>query len=101
MNFEYVQIDGDTAVVKVIGRYDLIKTLKIEDELKAALNQQGCTHVHFDFSETKYSDSACNRQLKKTRDAVGADNFRVTGASGAVLRAFKTAKLDVFFGSVE
>ena len=101
MNFENVTIDGDTAIVKVVGRYNLIKTLKIEDELKEALNQQGCTKVVFDFSETKYSDSACNRQLKKTRDIVGAENFKVIGASGAVLRAFKTARLDVLFGSVE
>ncbi len=101
MNYEYVTIDGDTAVVKVSGRYTLIKTLKVEDELKAAMAQHGCTQVHFDFSETKYTDSACNRQLKKTRDAFGADRFKVTGASGAVLHAFKTARLDVLFGSVE
>lgn len=101
MNYEYVTIDGDTAVVKVSGRYTLIKTLKVEDELKVAMAQHGCTQVRFDFSETKYTDSACNRQLKKTRDAVGADRFKVTGASGAVLHAFKTARLDVLFGSVE
>ena len=99
--YEYVTIDGDTAVVKVVGRYTLIKTLKVEDEIKAAMNQHGCTKVRFDFSETKYTDSACNRQLKKTRDSVGADNFKVIGATGAVLHAFKTARLDVLFRSVE
>lgn len=100
MMYENVIVDGDTAIVKVTGRYNLVKTLQVEDELASAL-QHGCNSVKFDFSETKYTDSSCNRQLKKVRDLVGANNFSVVGASGTVLRSFQIAKLDVLFGSVE
>lgn len=100
MNYENLTIEGETAVVKVPGRYGLVKTMKVEEELKTAM-QQGCTAVRFDFSDTKYTDSSLNRQLKKTRDLFGAANFKVVGAKGTVLKAFKIAKLDVLFGSVE
>lgn len=92
-----VTIDGDTAVISVMGRYDLVRTLEVEEELKKAYGQ-GCTKVIVDFAHTKYSDSSVNRQLKKIRVQVGAENFQIKNATGAVLKAFKTAKLDKFFG---
>ena len=51
-----------------------------------------------DFAHTKYSDSSVNRQLKKIRVQVGVENFQIKNATGAVLKALKTAKLDKFFG---
>ena len=93
---KHVSIDGDTAVIHVVGRYDLIKTMEVENELKEAL-QGGCHKIVVDFADTKFADSSANRQLKKTCSLIGRENFTIVHCTGAVLKAMQTARLDKFF----
>ncbi len=95
---EYITMDGDTAVIHVSGRYDLIKTAYVDKELKEAINTHNCKKITVDFSDTTFSDSAVNRQLKRAYDMVGGkDNFKIVNCKGAVLKALQTANLDKFF----
>lgn len=93
---KYVSIDGETAIIRVAGRYDLVKTMVVDKELKSAL-QSGCQKILVDFGETKFSDSSVNRQLKKVRSMVGGDNFKIINCTGAVLKSMQTARLDKVF----
>ena len=93
---KYVSIDGETAVIRVAGRYDLVKTMVVDKELKSAL-QSGCQKILVDFGETKFSDSSVNRQLKKVSSMVGGDNFKFINCTGAVLKSMQTARLDKVF----
>ena len=94
---KYITIDGDTAVIRVAGRYDLIKTLDVDKDLKEAINAHNCKKITVDFGETTFSDSSVNRQLKRAHDMVGDDNFLVVNCTGPVLKAMQTANLDKFF----
>lgn len=93
---KYVSIDGETAVIRVAGRYDLVKTIVVDKELKSAM-QSGCKKILVDFGETKFSDSSVNRQLKMVRIMVGGDNVKVVNCTGAVLKSMQTARLDKVF----
>lgn len=93
-----VIIDGTVAIVSVEGRFDLVKTMEVENELKTALTQNGCTKIVIDFSKTMYIDSSANRLFKKNRDNVGGDNIEFKNIiHPAVQKALKTAKLDKIF----
>ena len=93
-----VIVDGNVAIVTVEGRFDLVKTMEVENELKTALTQSGCNKIVIDFSKTKYIDSSANRLFKKNRDTVGADNIEFKNVvNPAVQSAIKTAKLDKIF----
>lgn len=94
---KYVTMDGDTAVVRVSGRYDLIKTLDVDKDLKEAMNAHNCKKITVDFGATTYSDSSVNRQLKRAHDMIGHDNFLIINCKGDVLRAMETANLPKFF----
>ena len=93
---KYVSIDGETAIIRVAGRYDLVKTMVVDKELKSAI-QSGCQKILVDFGETKFSDSSVNRQLKKVRSMVGGDNFKIINCTGAVLKSMQTSRLDKVF----
>lgn len=93
-----VIIDGNNAIVSVEGRFDLVKTMEVENELKVALTQQGCTKIIIDFINTKYIDSSANRLFKKNRDIVGPDNIEFKNVvHPAIQKAIKTAKMDLIF----
>lgn len=92
---KYVQIDGATAVVAVDGRYDLLKTQLVMNELDTAF-QNGCTKVIVDFGKTTYIDSAVERDLVRVRRKVKAENFSARNAEGDVLAALKAAKFDTW-----
>lgn len=93
-----VRINGNNAVINVAGRFDLVKSMEVEQELKIALNQHGCTGITLDLAQTKFIDSSANRLFKKSRDMVGNENFKVINVNApAVLKAMQTAKLDKIF----
>ena len=95
---KYVTTDGTTAIVSIDGRFDLIKTLEVEQEINDAIHQRGCDAITFDLDSTRYIDSSANRLMKKSRDIIGAENFSVINVTAtAVRKALKTAKLDILF----
>lgn len=94
---KFVTVEGDTATIAVEGRYDLIKSLEVTPAVKQALAQNAnVTHIHVDFTNTSYIDSSTERDLIRLRRQVGKDNFTASGATGMVLAALKTAKLDTW-----
>lgn len=92
---KYVQIDGATAIVSVDGRYDLLKTQLVMNDLDTAF-QNGCTKVVVDFGKTTYIDSAVERDLVRVRRKVKPENFSARNAEGDVLAALKAAKFDTW-----
>ena len=95
---KYVTTDGTTAIVSIDGRFDLIKTLEVEQEINDAIHHRGCDAITFDLASTRYIDSSANRLMKKSRDIIGAENFSVINVTAtAVRKALKTAKLDILF----
>lgn len=96
---EYVAVDGNTAVIAVDNRFDLVKTLKVKKETEYALNQQGCKQIVIDFDKTKFIDSSANKLFKELRKMVGKENIKMTNIHAEpIIRAFKQAKMDVIFG---
>lgn len=91
---KYVTMNNDTAVISVAGRYDLVKTLEVAGELKEVKLDKNYTKVKVDFAKTEFIDSSVERQLIKVRREVGKENFTAVNASGLVLEALRTAKLD-------
>ena len=92
---KYVRIDGATAIVAVEGRYDLLKTQLVNNELDTAF-QNGCTKVMVDFDKTTYIDSAVERDLVRVRRKVRPENFWGCNAKGDVLAALRAAKFDTW-----
>jgi len=95
---KYVIVDGTNAIVAVEGRFDLVKSMEVENELKTAVNTQGCSKIVIDFQKTMFIDSSANRLFKKQRDLVGGENIEFRNiVHPAVMKALKTAKLDRIF----
>lgn len=90
---KYVFISDDTATVAVEGRYDLVRSVEVTKEIQEALGQ-GCRRVHIDLAKTTYIDSSVEWAWIRLYRRVGDANFRLSGASGMVLDALRTAKLD-------
>ena len=91
---KYITIEGDTAIIGVPGRYTLVQTLEVGQELKTALSDLQCKKVIVDFGSTTFIDSSVDRQFIKVRRQIGAENFKVIHATGAVKQALHNAKLD-------
>lgn len=90
---KYVFISDDTATVAVNGRYDLVCNVEVTKEIQDALGQ-GCRRIHIDLSKTTYIDSSVEWSWIRMYRRVGEANFRLSGASGMVLDALRTAKFD-------
>lgn len=91
---KYVSIQGTTATIKVVGRYDLINTREVVAEAEVAINNKGCSSIVVDFDETKYLDSSVIRDLIKLRRKVKSENFSAKNAKGIVLEMLQKSKLD-------
>lgn len=90
---KYVFISDDTATVAVDGRYDLVRNVEVTKEIQEALGQ-GCRRIHIDLSKTTYIDSSVEWSWIRLHRKVGEANFRLSGATGMVLDALRTAKFD-------
>lgn len=77
---KYVQIDGDTAILKVKGRFDLVRTEEADGEIDEALINHGCRKLILDLSETTFLDSAAIRTINDNLQRVGRDNFEARNA---------------------
>ena len=97
---EYVTIDGTTATVKVVGRYDLTKTVFVNRELEDAING-GVHKVIIDFEETTYIDSSTLRDLVRIGRRIGLENFFYKNANGDILVALQVGKLDTAWTKTE
>lgn len=93
---KYITVEGDTAIIAVPGRYTLVQTLEVGQELKTALTDLACKKVIVDFGSTTFIDSSVDRQFIKVRRQIGAENFKVVHATGAVRQALHNAKLDAW-----
>ena len=64
------------------------------EELKEINLDKIYSKVKVDFGKTSFIDSSVERQLIKIRREIGKENFVAVNASGLVLEALRTAKLD-------
>ena len=81
----YVTVNNDTAIIKVVGEYNLLATNIISGEI-----QEVCV----DFSETDFIESSAIRDLSVLFSRVGKENFRVVNVRGDVYTALSACKLD-------
>lgn len=91
---EFVTSDSRTATVKVVGEFDVILVVSVEDELNECLDK-GCTEIVFDFEKTTYIDSTVisrivsfERKLRKVNGKVYLINM-----TGEVLRVLNATNL--------
>lgn len=89
---QYIKVDGNTAIVEVIGIFDQVTTVMLKEELSNALTA-GCTKVVVDFKDTNYIDSATVGELARTRKQIGKENFRVRNPKGEVYKLLRASSL--------
>ena len=94
---KYTEVNGDTATIKVVGRFDLIRTAEVMQEVSAAFSSQGCTKICVDFAETTFIDSSAIRDLGKLYRKVKRDNFSAKNAADEVYSALYAMKLDTLW----
>ena len=94
---KHVEINGDTATIHVAGRFDLLRTMEVMQEVSMAFSSNGCTKVSVDFADTTYIDSSAIRDLIKLYRKVKSDNFVVRNATGEVYSALYAGKLDTLW----
>ena len=90
----YVTVNNDTAIIKVVGEYNLLATNIISGEIQECFSRQGCSKVCVDFSETDFIESSAIRDLSVLFSRVGKENFRVVNVRGDVYTALSACKLD-------
>ena len=90
---KFVTINGDTAIIKVSGRFNLIQTAEMMPEVTQAFGV-GVIRICVDFGETTYIDSCAIRDLVKLYRRVKPENFEARNAKGDVYAALYAAKLD-------
>ncbi|MBE6101713.1 MAG: STAS domain-containing protein [Selenomonas ruminantium] len=94
-----VSVVGDTAIIRVPERYNLINTALIKGDLEDAY-KAGAIKVTVDFRDAAYIDSSAIRDLVIIYNRVKAENFKVVNLSedSDVFKALYAAKLDEKFG---
>ncbi len=92
---QYITMNEGTATITVEGEYTLLCTLEVMAEFKQA-EQQGCTDILVDFSKTTDIDSSAIRDLSRVF-RVYKDKFKCINATGRVLAAIKSMKLDQYW----
>ena len=91
MNF--VNVSGDTAVIRVPERFNLVNTSLVKTELEDAY-KKGAIKVTADFRDTLFIDSSAIRDLVMVYNRVKPENFQAINVKGDVYKALYAAKLD-------
>ena len=89
----FVNVNGDTAVVYVPERFNLINTSLVKNEMNEAF-KKGAMKVLLDFKETVFIDSSALRDIVIIYNRVKSDNFSIINVSGDVYKILTAAKLD-------
>lgn len=89
----FVNVTGDTAVIYVPERFNLINTSLVKSELDEAF-KKGAIKVLVDFKETVFIDSSAIRDIVIIYNRVKSENFNIINVSGDVYKILTAAKLD-------
>lgn len=89
----FVNVNGDTAVIYVPERFNLVNTSLVKKELDEAF-KKGAMKVLLDFKETTFIDSSAIRDIALIYNRVKSDNFNIINVSGDVYKILSAAKLD-------
>ncbi len=95
-----VEIDGDTAFIRVAGRFDFSFFKEFQQAYEAALTAPGVATITIELSGADYIDSAALGMMLLLRQKGNAVDRRVTlaGATGSVQEVLQIANFDQFFG---
>ena len=89
----FVNVSGDTAVIRVPERFNLVNTSLIKNELEEAY-KKGAIKVTADFRDTVFIDSSAIRDMVMVYNRVKSENFKAVNVKGDVYKALYAAKLD-------
>lgn len=90
----HTQVKGNKVTIAVQGRFNLVKVIEVQAELKDVFAQTSSLEIFVDFAGTTFIDSSVERFLIQLRRKVGKEKFHARNASGAVLSALRAARLD-------
>ena len=80
----YVSIDGENAIIRVKGRYNLACVSCVEQEIQIALSLHHALQITVDFAETEILSAAALHSLIEMREVVGNANFCIKNANEVI-----------------